>query len=87
MKRCVFAKDDKGNYRFVDGVSAALKFKAVPAQLGALAPAQHERHGGKQRGQRGHEDGPKAQQRGLRDGLQRRLALAPPPDYPCRKFR
>ena len=36
MKRCVFAKDDKGNYRFVDGVSAALKFKAVPAQLGAL---------------------------------------------------
>ena len=34
MKRCVFAKDSKGNFRFVDGVSAALKFKAVPAQLG-----------------------------------------------------
>jgi len=39
MKRCVFAKDDKGNYRFVDGISAALKFKAVPAQLGALVEA------------------------------------------------
>ena len=36
MKRCVFAKDDKGNFRFVDGISAALKFKAVPAQLGEL---------------------------------------------------
>jgi hypothetical protein len=36
MKRCVFAKDDKGNFRFVDGISAALKFKAVPAQLGDL---------------------------------------------------
>lgn len=34
MKRCVFAKDGKGNYRFVDGISAALKFKAVPARLG-----------------------------------------------------
>jgi len=33
-KRCVFAKDSKGNYRFVDGISAALKFKAVPAKLG-----------------------------------------------------
>ena len=33
-KRCVFAKDKKGNYRFVDGISAALKFKAVPAKLG-----------------------------------------------------
>ena len=28
------AKDKKGNYRFVDGISAALKFKAVPAKLG-----------------------------------------------------
>jgi hypothetical protein len=36
MKRCVFAKDGKGNYRFLDGISAALKFKAVPARLGAL---------------------------------------------------
>jgi hypothetical protein len=35
-KRCVFAKDDKGNYRFVDGVSAALRFKAVPARIGPL---------------------------------------------------
>lgn len=34
MKRCVFAKDDKGNFRFVDGISAALKFKAVPARMG-----------------------------------------------------
>jgi hypothetical protein len=30
---CVFAKDAKGNYRFVDGLSAALKFTAVPARL------------------------------------------------------
>ncbi len=35
-KRCVFAKDDKGNYRFVDGISAALRFKAVPARIGDL---------------------------------------------------
>jgi hypothetical protein len=35
-KRCVFAKDDKGNYRFVDGISAALKFSAVPARIGDL---------------------------------------------------
>ncbi|HMU39084.1 MAG TPA: putative metal-binding motif-containing protein [Pseudomonadota bacterium] len=35
-KRCVFAKDQKGNYRFVDGISAALKFQAVPAKLGEL---------------------------------------------------
>jgi hypothetical protein len=35
-KRCVFAKDSKGNYRFVDGISAALKFKAVPAKLGEV---------------------------------------------------
>ena len=36
MKRCVFAKDAKGNYRFVDGISAALKFSAVPAKLGEV---------------------------------------------------
>lgn len=35
-KRCVFAKDGKGNYRFVDGISAALKFSAVPAKLGEV---------------------------------------------------
>jgi hypothetical protein len=35
-KRCVFAKDSKGNYRFVDGISAALKFSAVPAKLGEV---------------------------------------------------
>jgi len=29
----VLAKDAKGNYRFVDGLSAALKFSAVPAKL------------------------------------------------------
>jgi len=36
MKRCVFAKDAQGNYRFVDGISAALKFKAVPARIGEV---------------------------------------------------
>jgi hypothetical protein len=36
MRRCVFARDAKGNYRFVDGVSAALKFSAVPARLGQM---------------------------------------------------
>jgi hypothetical protein len=36
MKRCVFAKDNNGNYRFVDGISAALKFAAVPARLGSV---------------------------------------------------
>ncbi|HEX8953794.1 MAG TPA: putative metal-binding motif-containing protein [Polyangia bacterium] len=30
---CPMAKDAKGNYRFVDGLSAALKFTAVPAKL------------------------------------------------------
>ena len=30
---CPLAKDAKGNYRFVDGLSAALKFTAVPAKL------------------------------------------------------
>ena len=33
---CPLAKDAKGNYRFVDGLSAALKFTAVPAKLGAI---------------------------------------------------
>ena len=33
---CPLAKDAKGNYRFVDGLSAALKFTAVPAKLGAV---------------------------------------------------
>jgi hypothetical protein len=32
------------------------------AQLGALAPAQHQRHGGEQRGQRRHQDRAEAQQ-------------------------
>ena len=27
------AKDSKGNYRFVDGLSVALKFNAVPVKL------------------------------------------------------
>ncbi|MCS6914559.1 MAG: putative metal-binding motif-containing protein [Myxococcota bacterium] len=36
MRRCVFAQDAQGNYRFVDGISAALRFRAVPARLGAL---------------------------------------------------
>lgn len=35
-KRCVFARDTSGNYRFVDGISAALKFSAVPAKIGEL---------------------------------------------------
>ena len=30
---CVMAKDSKGNYRFVDGLSAALRFTAVPVKL------------------------------------------------------
>ncbi|HZS39166.1 MAG TPA: putative metal-binding motif-containing protein [Polyangia bacterium] len=30
---CVLAKDAKGNYRFVDGLSIALKFSAVPAKI------------------------------------------------------
>ena len=30
---CPLAKDAKGNYRFVDGLSAALKFSAVPVKL------------------------------------------------------
>jgi len=33
---CPLAKDAKGNYRFVDGLSAALKFTAVPAKLGKV---------------------------------------------------
>jgi hypothetical protein len=35
---CVFAKDSKGVPRFVDGLSMALKFGAVPAVLGAVIP-------------------------------------------------
>lgn len=30
---CIFATDDNGKLRFVDGLSAALKFQAVPAKL------------------------------------------------------
>lgn len=33
---CPLAKDKKGNYRFVDGLSAALKFTAVPVKLGKV---------------------------------------------------
>jgi hypothetical protein len=33
---CPLAKDAKGNYRFVDGLSAALKFSAVPVKLGKV---------------------------------------------------
>jgi hypothetical protein len=33
---CPLAKDDKGNYRFVDGLSVALKFSAVPVELGSV---------------------------------------------------
>lgn len=35
---CPLAKDAKGNFRFVDGLSAALKFTAVPAKLGKVVP-------------------------------------------------
>jgi putative metal-binding protein len=35
---CPLAKDAKGNYRFVDGLSAALKFTAVPVKLGSVVP-------------------------------------------------
>jgi hypothetical protein len=31
---CPLAKDAKGNYRFVDGLSVALKFSAVPVKIG-----------------------------------------------------
>jgi hypothetical protein len=31
--QCALAKDDKGNYRFVDGLSVALKFSAVPVKI------------------------------------------------------
>ena len=33
---CPLAKDKKGNYRFVDGLSVALRFSAVPVKLGAV---------------------------------------------------
>jgi hypothetical protein len=35
---CALAKDSKGNYRFVDGLSVALKFTAVPVKLGDIVP-------------------------------------------------
>ena len=36
---CALAKDAKGNYRFVDGLSVALKFTAVPVNLsGTILP-------------------------------------------------
>ena len=35
---CPLAKDAKGNYRFVDGLSVALKFTAVPVKLGSVIP-------------------------------------------------
>jgi hypothetical protein len=35
---CALAKDAKGNYRFVDGLSVAIKFTAVPGKLGAVVP-------------------------------------------------
>jgi hypothetical protein len=35
---CPLAKDSKGNYRFMDGLSLALKFKAVPATLKDVTP-------------------------------------------------
>jgi hypothetical protein len=33
---CALAKDSKGNYRFVDGLSIALKFQAVPAKINPM---------------------------------------------------
>jgi hypothetical protein len=33
---CPLAKDAKGNLRFVDGLSVAIKFAAVPAKLGMV---------------------------------------------------
>lgn len=35
---CPMAKDAKGNFRFVDGLSVALKFGAVPVKLGTVLP-------------------------------------------------
>jgi hypothetical protein len=35
---CALAKDAKGNYRFVDGLSVAIKFTAVPGKLGMVVP-------------------------------------------------
>ena len=35
---CWLAKDKNGNYRFVDGISLALKFTAVPVKLGDVLP-------------------------------------------------
>ena len=45
------------------------------AQLRALAPAQHQRQGGEEGRQGGHDDRPEAQQRRLVDRLARALAL------------
>jgi Putative metal-binding motif len=33
---CALAKDAKGNYRFVDGLSIALSFQAVPAKISSM---------------------------------------------------
>jgi hypothetical protein len=35
---CPLAKDDKGKYRFVDGLSVALRFSAVPVKIGSIVP-------------------------------------------------
>jgi hypothetical protein len=35
---CALAKDKNGNFRFVDGLSVALTFKAVPVVLGKVVP-------------------------------------------------
>jgi hypothetical protein len=35
---CALAKDDKGNYRFPDGLSVALKFTAVPVKISDIVP-------------------------------------------------
>ena len=37
---CALAKDAKGNYRFVDGLSVALKFSAVPVKLSGQVVAK-----------------------------------------------
>ena len=46
-----------------------------PAQFGAGAGPGQQRQGAEHRRQRGHQDGPEAQQRGLEDRLLRRLAV------------
>ena len=37
---CALAKDAKGNYRFVDGLSMAIKFNAVPVKLTGMVVAK-----------------------------------------------